>query len=439
MLYALPSAALGFAFFFVSTQALYFGTDVLRVAPNVIGTLLATARIWDAVSDPVAGYLSDITRTRWGRRRPWFLAASVPLALGFIGVWLLPASAPEASRGVWLAVGVLLFYTAHTAASMPHDALGAELAPGYRDRTRVFAWKRVAFTAGMLAFIWFAPRLSGESTDAFVALAWPAAIALGLGFAAAAIGLREPESRQRPRQVRAPSLFRSFSSVWRNLHARVLISVFFAQQLAVGLLLVGMPYFSEYVLNDPDALRNVFLVFFSATLISIPVWERLGTVFQKKSLVVAAMLGVGSGMAVLSFVGPGSPAILYVAAAFAGLAAGGSDILLPSLQADVIDADELETGARNEGIYFATWALTLKLAYAAAWILAGFALSIAGFEAGAEQTPRALLAVRVLTGGAPFVIYLLAILSFARFRLDEAEHRRIRSLIDARAIERLQP
>ena len=200
-----------------------------------------------------------------------------------------------------------------------------------------------------------------------------------------------------------------------------------------------MPYFSEYVLRDPNALRNVFVIFFLCTLGSIPIWTRLGGRFEKKPLVIVAMLGVGTGMGTLALVGPGSPIVLYFAAAFAGLAAGGSDILLPSLQADVIDADELATGQRNEGIYFATWALTLKCAYAAAWAVAGFALSLSGFVPDVPQSETSLLAIRLLTGGAPFVVYLLAVLSFLRFDLDEAEHTRIRAIIDARFRERPQP
>ena len=432
-LYGLPAFALGFSFLFLSNQLMYFGTNVLLLGPGVLGSLLFLARLWDAVTDPAAGYLSDITRTGWGRRRPWLFAAAIPLGVAFFAIWWIPVQAAESSRAFWLSACVILYFTAHTAATMPHDALGAELVPGYRDRTRVFAAKRIAHTLGSLTFLWFASQLAGAPASTFQTLALPGSLALAVFFIAAAVGIREPLNHQRRPDQRPPKLFRSLASVWRNRHARVLITVFIAQQLAIALLLAGMPYFSEYVLNDPQALAKVFLVVFATTVLAIPIWTRIGDHFEKKPLVITSMLLVGIGLGTLAFGGAQNPFVLYAAAFLAGIGNAGADILLPSLQADAIDADELETGQRNEGVYFATWALVLKFSYALAWAITGFALELVDFEPAQVQPERALFAIQMVTGGAPFVIYLLGVLSFLRFQLDEAEHTRIRTLIDARA------
>jgi GPH family glycoside/pentoside/hexuronide:cation symporter len=93
--YGLPAFALAGPFNFIQFYFLYFATDVLLLAPAAVGTLIAAARAWDAISDPMAGYLSDGTRTRWGRRRPWMFVAAPALALAFATLWSPPARLSE--------------------------------------------------------------------------------------------------------------------------------------------------------------------------------------------------------------------------------------------------------------------------------------------------------------------------------------------------------
>ena len=101
VIYALPGAGIGFTWFLLSVYLMKFATDVLLIAPGVMGLLFGLSRIWDAVSDPLAGYLSDRTHSRLGRRRSWLLAAALPLAAGILMLWSPPASLSGTSLTVW--------------------------------------------------------------------------------------------------------------------------------------------------------------------------------------------------------------------------------------------------------------------------------------------------------------------------------------------------
>ena len=151
--YASPAPCIGFMFFLVSMYLMKFSTDVLLIAPGVMGLIFGISRIWDGISDPLAGYLSDRTNTRFGRRRPWLLASLVPIVVVFLMMWSPPQMLTGAALVAWMAVGVIGFYTAMTIFGVPHASLGAELSMNYDDRNRVFGWRHVCFMSGAFVAI----------------------------------------------------------------------------------------------------------------------------------------------------------------------------------------------------------------------------------------------------------------------------------------------
>jgi GPH family glycoside/pentoside/hexuronide:cation symporter len=192
--YAAPGLGFGFMTLMVSTWFMKYATDVLAIPAATIGGILLLSRAWDAVVDPVAGYLSDRTHTRFGRRRPWMVAGALPLALGFALAWSPPAQLPPSRVAWWIGGAVLLFFTGLTICRMPHEALGAELSRDYHERNRVFGVKRALFGVGTLA-VFAALAQLGEARDPRASVAWLAgAAAAGTALLLVLTGLavREP-------------------------------------------------------------------------------------------------------------------------------------------------------------------------------------------------------------------------------------------------------
>jgi GPH family glycoside/pentoside/hexuronide:cation symporter len=242
-------------------------------------------------------------------------------------------------------------------------------------------------------------------------------------------------TRERPefRGRGAESPLRAFRDVWRNRHARVLLLVFVIQQLGVTTLMTIMPYLSEYVLLTPEWTFAYIGTLFVSAIIGVPLWIRFKPRGGKKGGLILAMATIGLGIAMLWFAGEGDIGIVFAIAAVGGLASAGTDVLFPSIQADVIDWDELQTGERKEGAYFAAWAFSAKAAGAFSSVLVAFALPAIGFVPNAVQTPEARDGMRLLAALGPAFLYALGIVLFLGFRLGEREHAEIQAALRARS------
>jgi GPH family glycoside/pentoside/hexuronide:cation symporter len=428
--YAAPGLGFGFMTMLVNTYFMKYATDVLAIPAALMGGILLASRAWDAVADPVAGYLSDRTRTRFGRRKPWLLLGALPLALAFTLAWSPPRSLSPAALSLWMGAAMWLYFTSLTLCRMPHEALGAELSRDYHERNRVFGAKRALFGIGALLVF---GALSGLSrADDPRSLALGLAGAAGLGTVAlllvTGLGVEEPPAHQ-GRGAAHP--FAAVRDVLANPHARRLLLVSFLQQLATGTVTTAAAYHTQYVLGDPGAFPLLLGCFFVASLVTIPLWLRLGQRFEKKPMLVAAMAAVGVILGGMGFVGAGDHWLLFSLAAAGGAVSGALDVILPSLQADVVDFDELRTGERKEGVYFAAWHLAEKAALGVAAALIGVALAASGFAPNQPQGEATLLTLRGLLSAFPFVCYGLGSWLFLGFGLDRAAHARVQREIAA--------
>jgi GPH family glycoside/pentoside/hexuronide:cation symporter len=426
-----PAAAYAFYLFFIQFYFLNFATDVLLAGAAVMGGLIGAGRIWDAFSDPMAGYWSDRTRSRWGRRRPWMLAAIPLLAVSFVMVWSPPAGLGEAGLVAWSAGSLLLFYTSYTIYTVPHQSLGAELSLDHHERSRVFGAQRMAFIFGMiLAFgaIQFA-RTASDPRGAAALVAGVAAAFASLLLLLAPLGLRERTHHQ---GRGASSSFAALRDVLRNRHARVLLAAWLVDGLGAGVLGVLAPYITLYVLKRPDLLALIPAFFVISGIVSIPVWIALSRRFGKRNVWMVALAGNGLFFGSTFFVQEGQIPLLCLLLVGAGFSNACGGVIGSSMLADVIDADELATGERKEGAYSAAWGFAFKLSIGAVVFLTGLALQASGFQPNVEQTRTAELTLRGLFAGAPLLGAILAIAVLRRFKLDHDLHASIRSQLEAR-------
>ena len=431
LVFALPAAGDGFMTSLVSFFFLKFATDVLLLAPGLMGLLFGLSRIWDAVSDPLVGYWSDRTRSRFGRRRPWIAGGAVPMALVFVALWAPPDFLTGSALVVWIGAAIVLFYTAHTAIAVPHMALGAELSGDHHDRTRIFSGRLgLDLTGVMLAA--GALHLLETSAEPRVAAAEIAVLAglISTAIILAAVARLRERSDYQGRGATSP--YRAFSDVARNPHARVIAAVYLLETLGFATMTTVLPFATEYVLDLPGK-TSVFLgSAIGVMLTTIPLWAPLSRRFGRRNLWAASTLARALAFGALFFAEPGALLFMAICVGSIGAAYGCGLSVGPSLQADVVDIDELATGQRKEGAYFACFNLAKKASGGLAIILAGFALQSAGFEPNVEQSDGTRQAIRVLWAGLPCVSYLLAGFLLLRLRLTDGEHARVRAALDER-------
>ena len=430
--YSAPTLGIGFMFFLVGLYMMPFATDVLLIAPGAMGTIFFASRVWDAVSDPMAGYLSDRTDTRIGRRRPWMAASVIPIGAVFVMMWSPPGSLTGAGLVAWMAVGVLGFYTAMTVFIVPHTALGAELTDAYHDRTRVFATRHVVWTLGSLSAVGGMQLLinAEQPRDLATVLSWSVALVTGALILWTVRSLRE-RSEFRGRGGQNP--LASFRDVWRNPHARLLLIVFLIENLGAATIGLLTFYVAKYVVMRPDLTGIFILLYMVASIGFVPIWLPLSRRFGKKQLWIFSMLLTGVAFGGMFFLRENSIFLISILAFLAGIAASCGAMVGPSIQADVIDYDEYMTGERKEGAYFAAWNFVFKSATGVTIMLSGWVLQVVGFIPNQEQTEAVKLAILSLYSIFPLVCYAIGTALFVTFKLDEAEHSRIRRILDERA------
>ena len=399
-----------------------------------MGIIIAAARIWDAISDPLVGYWSDRTRTRLGRRLPWLYASALPTGLLFAGLWAPPPALTGTGLILWLGATLLLFQTAVTAFLVPHTALGAELSLDHHERTRVFTASKLFGGVGGLLALSVLALLLGESSDGQRSgMSWVALFA-GLLLPTLAFAANS-QLRERPehwgRGPETPSA--AIRDFWANPHARRLLAITFLTATATMCIVTTAPYACQYVFGDLALLPQLLLAFSVSHVAAMPVWPPLSRRFGKRRIWLLACsvsaLAVGALFALST---PEGISAVLVLAAIVGASAGASSTIGTSIRADVIDYDEDQTGERKEGAYFALLGVASKAAFGLSVLIVGVALDVSGFAPNVAQSAATTWVMRVLLGLVPCVMLVAAIALMFGFRLDEREHAAIRARVTQR-------
>lgn len=431
----------------------------LGMNPAVVGLLMALPRLTDALTDPVMGFVSDQSRTRWGRRRPFIFVGAIAAGLVFALLWQLPSGHSQTFYFWFFLAGSILFYLAYTVFATPWVALGYEMTPDYNERTRLMG---TANFMGQIAWVlapWFYWLMENKRFfDDSVSGAKGLAIAIGV-FAALvgivpAIVCRERMGKAESKTVGALAVDR-MTAIKRQIKEFIrgfLITIRFKPFLKLcgatflvfnGFMLVSA--FSSYVIifyvysGDQAAGSQLMgwngTVSAIATFMVIPFITWISTRIGKRS---AFFLAVGIsifGYALKFFCYSQSmPLLLLVSTPFIAFGLGGLFTLMGSMIADVCDFDELETGHRREGMFGSIFWWVVKLGMALALALSGILLNATGFdvELGGNQAERTLLLMRFFDVAIPIVASGVAIWLVASYSITEEKARAIRSELEAR-------
>lgn len=430
IVFALPAAAVGLPTNLLHFYYLKFATDVLLLAPATVGLLFGASKPWD--DDPLAGYWSDRTRSRWGRRRPWVMGASVPLGLAVLALWSPPSGLSGGLLVGWVVGALVVFYAAHTAFNVPHASWAAELSLAHHERSRIFAVREASEKASLFAALGVIALFENQP-DARGTATWIAATSLGIVPLACAatvrwVGERADSGRRRPERP-----LKAFGDVCRNRHARLLLAVFFLENLGFAVVGTLLPFASTYLLKTPGFTSWCLLCFAAPAFLTISVWLSVSRKLGKKRSWLLSL-----GIKIVAFgalwVTPVDAIwLVFTCIGAIGTAHGCGSVLAPSIQADIVDVDELATGERKEGTYFAAWSLTSKASFALSLFLTGQILGAAGFQPNADQPAQVLTIIRLLMAGLPCAVLAGAAALFLRFDLDEARHREVRSALFQRS------
>jgi GPH family glycoside/pentoside/hexuronide:cation symporter len=410
---------------------------VVGVPLGFLAIAIAAARAFDALSDPLVGWLSDRSRSRFGRRRP-FIALGAPLcALAFYALFAPPDWLGGHAASTWFTASFVLYFMFHTVYALPHYALGPELTLDYHERSRLFGY-REGFSILGTVIAAAAPGLlvsAGGMTDrhAFAALG----VVFGLLLTATAIllAVRVRERRdfaERPSNPFVPGVRRAL----RNQPFRILLGCYVVASAAGAIPGTFMPFFNAYVIrpeNEAGWLAAFLAAYFGAGFLFLPAWMWAARRFGKKRTWLASFVFGITGGAGMFFLERGDTLPTLFLIMWSGSSFGAGLFLGPAIQADVIDYDELHTGKRREAQYTSFWAMLPKFVAIPSAAIPIAVLATLGYVPNVEQTPQVVLAIKTIFALLPAFFSALAFVVALRFPIDERTHARIQVGIEAHA------
>ena len=431
VLAAYGSLAFPLAAAFIALQVIVptYYAESTSLSLSLIGGLLLLARLCDTVTDPLVGYWSDQSKSRFGRRKVFVVAAAPLVALS---VWFLFNPAEDVGA-FYLLSWTVCIYVAGTLAIVPASAWAAELSDDYNQRSLITG-TRVAFgLAGTLAAL-VVPALvgNGETQDLSTTLFIITLLVLvTLVISTIWAAFKVPDTAQ----TTLPS--NSVSAAWSLMKTpnpfRQLLLSFLLNAVANAIPATLFLLFVTHVLDAPDKAGVFLFLYFICAAAAVPVWVAISKRWSKHKTWSVAMVIACLFFLWTPFLDGDSIIWFYVIVAATGFATG-ADLALPSaINADVIEWDALESGYRRPGLFFALWGTASKLSYGLAIGIAFPLLEIAGFSATEANDGDALLWLAILYGAPCILFKLAAIWTMRRYPITEAVHAEIRRKLALRS------
>ena len=409
-----------------------FYTDAALVLPALAGNALLIGKIWDAINDPLFGWLTDKTKSRFGKRRVFMIFGAIPLAISIALLWYVP-KADQVWTFVWIMATFILFDTAWTLTNVPYYALTSELTDDYDERSSLTTYRMVMAVPAYLVGAALTPAIVGlfalqRTGYAFIGIAYGVVAASALLISASGFRERAERANTKPE----PSPVKSFVQALKNKSFVWLCIAYFVVNISFAFIKILMVYYVQYQLLMTSQITLVMGLLLICVTISLPFWQWLSRKMDKGPAYAIGM-AVGALAVLLTYFLPhASTPVIYAISALAGFGFAANWIFPWAMVADVADYDRLETGQQRSGVYYGVWGLATKISEALALAAVGWILTGYGYIPNVEQTPHALLGIRTFFGLVPAVCICLALPLLFWYPITRRSHGEVRRKLEAR-------
>ncbi len=435
--YAVGDLYGGGAFFIIGALFLVFLTDVAKISPALAGTIILVGKVWDAITDPTMGYITDHTRSKYGRRRLYFLIGIVPIFLSWFLLWSSFGLTNEVSKFIYYLLVYLLFNTVFTLVMVPYNSMPSEMTSIYKERSKLITIRMLFSQGGMLLgavlpltivnFFQTNPSLG------YMVMATIFGLLFSIPWIFVFLGTFEKkhdfeDTQKLPMRKVVRKISKDFGSTLKNKSLRIHTAMYITAYVSMDIFNALLIYFIRdylYQYSNYQLLLGIVVVIQMLSLfVVMKLVNSLGNAMTYRIHATIWMFAVVA----LFMISPSVPvwAILIIGA-FIGFGLSGCVMTPYNMLAFVVDADEMITTKRREGIYAGMMTFLRKIAQAIALFLVGVGLQLVNYqnpvgEVIQVQTPETLMGIRLMFLLGPVVLLILGIISSYRYKISPDNH-----------------
>ena len=417
----------------------FFLIHVVGLRPGVASIPIWIGLVSDFVNDPLIGHMSDRTRTRWGRRRPFLLFGPLPFALAFAMLWYRPPWDRTVALIAYYGLAYVVFDAAATFVYMPYFVLTPELTPSYDERTALTSYRMffsivgglVAFTVPEMMIGEFRPESTARVLTMGLVFGIASALPLWLTFA----GTRE---RQEYAGQAQPSLARSLRAAKDNRPFVFAMVIFLLTWASMKIIESTLMFFIRDVMRRESESTLIMGAIFVTAIVALPLWQWVSRRWSKRWAYVAGIAFWAAVQIVLITVNSStSLSVILFLCVLAGIGVAAAHVLPWAIIPDAVEWDEWQTGERHEGMFYSLTTLAQKVTNAIAIPLVLLLLDITGYESQAARQPTgALVGLRIVMGPIPAVLLCAGILFALFYPLGREQHAQVVQDLKARRASR---
>jgi GPH family glycoside/pentoside/hexuronide:cation symporter len=397
------------------------------IAAAWAGIAVMAGKVWDAVTDPVMGYISDRTLSRWGRRRPYLLFGAIPMMLALWLFFSAPGITNQAALIIWAMLTLMLLNTASTVINIPYSSLTPELTDDYHERSTLNGYRFGCAVFGTIAGAAAVLPLTGLFPTE--RLGW-SMMGLILGAVMALVTLLTfLGTREKPHpkaDLPAQGFFSTYKDVFRNRPYVRLILTYALNMTGLTFLQSILAYYTEYIYRRPDITPLVMMILLVTAMVCIPISVLVSKKIGKKRTYQICFLVLASAcMIIFCFGHLLGPAFFLPFMIYAGIGVGFGYVAPFAMVPDTIEYDAVNSGERKEGAYYGMWTFISKLGTSLSVFISGLILSAGGYIANQVQSESAVWAIRLIIGPIPALILLGAMVLINGYTLDEKAYKKL--------------
>jgi glucuronide carrier protein len=440
--YAAGDFANNLAFSMQGLFLMIYYTNVVGLDPAPVATMFLLVRFWDAISDVIVGRTVDVTRSRWGKFRPYLLFATLPLLLSSVALFSMPGFGGDRGKQyIYMYVSYIVLGTLYSLVNIPYGSLATAMTQDPVERSRLGVWRSMGPIVGILVLVLvISPKITQYAKHPHQLQTFLTGTTLAfvvIGFASylfTFFSCRE----QVPHKAQPVSIKDTLRTFRLNSPLQILCVSNLVYLIGVFGVQGAQAYYAAYVLGDSTDLIPMILASSAAVFVSVPIVPRLvARIGKKATFMFATALMIATGIWI--FFLPVNLWLVVVAFFVFGLGQNAAMSLLFAFEADAVEYGEYQTGQRTEGATYAIYSFFRKMSQALSASLVGFALAFGSFVPKAPSQPHsAVTAIKVVVGLSPAVFGLLGIAIFAFYPLTDDRFKEIVKQLRARTAEQVE-